>query len=869
MTVSTTNSVYSYDGDGSTVAFSFPRYAQSSAQIVAVVVDETTGAETSPSYTVSGSGSSWTVTFASAPASTTKVVVFRDPSVVQETSFASEGDPLAAMTAKADLLTMQLQALRNRALRMGDGTLQDFDPKLPNPTGAAGFAVVVNDAETGLSFGAALADGVVSSDWQPIINGTVANGAALIAAAYPFSITAASLAGLQALSAGQSEAVILRGRVNESDGGEGVFVWRSGDQSAKITADTLSGVWVAPASASSGASGAWERQAPPRTFRPEWYGAARDGSTNDAAAIQAAITAASVAGGTVLFGPYSYGVSSTLTVQADNVRLEGARGATKLVGLGSSNIDLVDVLGTAANSSTLGASVSKNDVTVQLASASSYSVGQYFAISATLTSPAAYAVKFISRIVGKSSNTLTLSEPFPFAVASSDTNTCYVVTAREGCSVSGITFDCGSNSGTTRGLGVLYANGFSETDCSFVGFSLSSCSLYQDCYRPSIVRRAQSDCGTSAAEGGLQFNNVCRAYVEDTYGVESSGFDFVFQFSCYGHFKGLTSTRAYGRAIKFGGSHRNMIVDCVALEAGVGAASLSGFAISIYSTENVLIGCEAYKNGENGFWFNNQHNTGNLLIGCVGSGNSPYDLRILTTDTDNQAIGCRFATAQDGSAASIIETLSSATRTISAQTQRLYWADNGASGAPFYETFRESASPAASDFLGGFTGSGRNSANAEKTYARMFSVIASPTSTAEGGAWYFDTLQSGAFAFELQISAGLLVGNATGGAKGVGTANFAGDIYKNNTAFANPDYVFEHFYDGRIERFAGNEGASAYVGLTPIEDLEAITRDTLRLPGMSDEASGAFARADKLLEKVEELTLYIIQLHKRIEALEG
>lgn len=56
---------------------------------------------------------------------------------------------------------------------------------------------------------------------------------------------------------------------------------------------------------------------------PEYFGAKGDGATNDAAAINAALTAMnSQGGGTVLFGPRSYVINSTLTVWG-NVCMQG------------------------------------------------------------------------------------------------------------------------------------------------------------------------------------------------------------------------------------------------------------------------------------------------------------------------------------------------------------------------------------------------------------------------------------------------------------------------------------------------------------------------------------------------------------------
>jgi hypothetical protein len=118
------------------------------------------------------------------------------------------------------------------------------------------------------------------------------------------------------------------------------------------------------------------------------------------------------------------------------------------------------------------------------------------------------------------------------------------------------------------------------------------------------------------------------------------------------------------------------------------------------------------------------------------------------------------------------------------------------------------------------------------------------------------------------VGGGVQVGAPTGGDKGAGTANFAGDIYKNDTAFTNPDYVFEHFYRGEIVEFAANDGASEYAGLMPLDSLRDFTRKNLHLPQVpKDGGVGIFERGDYLLRAMEENTLYILALHEQIENL--
>lgn len=118
------------------------------------------------------------------------------------------------------------------------------------------------------------------------------------------------------------------------------------------------------------------------------------------------------------------------------------------------------------------------------------------------------------------------------------------------------------------------------------------------------------------------------------------------------------------------------------------------------------------------------------------------------------------------------------------------------------------------------------------------------------------------------VVAGFVSGAPTGGAKGTGTINIAADIYKNNTAYTNPDYAFEHYYKGVIEKFRDNPGASSYRGLKTMASLQNFVRRHFRLPGVH-KAKGAFARSDVVLEKVEEAYLYIFQLNERLAKLEA
>jgi hypothetical protein len=110
--------------------------------------------------------------------------------------------------------------------------------------------------------------------------------------------------------------------------------------------------------------------------------------------------------------------------------------------------------------------------------------------------------------------------------------------------------------------------------------------------------------------------------------------------------------------------------------------------------------------------------------------------------------------------------------------------------------------------------------------------------------------------------------NASGSVGG-GCIDVETNIFKrHNSAYNNPDFVFEHFYTGQIVKFAKNERADGYTGLMPLDELREYTKEHLRLPDIKDEPTGIFTMANISLEKIEQLYLYIFQQEDRIKELE-
>lgn len=160
MTISTTTSRISYNGNGVTTEFSFPYRFLANGDLVVLSVSAA-GVETvktiTTHYTITGAGddAGGSVTMLVAPASGTRLVIYRDTEVVQETDYIS-GDsfPAESHERALDRLTMILQektpgaAGATRAIQIPIGDPGDVNTVLP-PSIARLDKFLVFDATTG------------------------------------------------------------------------------------------------------------------------------------------------------------------------------------------------------------------------------------------------------------------------------------------------------------------------------------------------------------------------------------------------------------------------------------------------------------------------------------------------------------------------------------------------------------------------------------------------------------------------------------------------------------------------------------------------------------------------------------------------
>lgn len=249
-------------------------------------------------------------------------------------AFDSDGAPEAGATAH-----LFLSGTLTPALFYSDATLLTsigsvitaneagrFDP-MPYQDSSTAFRIIINDSE-----------GTELDDIDPFYFGLVVG---VDGVNIPVK-TRTALAAVTSPADGDSRYLSESGR-------EGVFVFRTANHATKVAADTLQGLYVAPASDVTGASGAWVRKFTRGLVDFLWFGALADMTangvgTNNTPMFDAARTAMIAASHSHLHIPQqsaAYRFSTAPAVMHDGICITGDRhfsnpgqvGATTYVGI--------------------------------------------------------------------------------------------------------------------------------------------------------------------------------------------------------------------------------------------------------------------------------------------------------------------------------------------------------------------------------------------------------------------------------------------------------------------------------------------------------------------------------------------------------
>lgn len=163
------------------------------------------------------------------------------------------------------------------------------------------------------------------------------------------------------------------------------------------------------------------------------------------------------------------------------------------------------------------------------------------------------------------------------------------------------------------------------------------------------------------------------------------------------------------------------------------------------------------------------HGTHLILLGAASRKTQPGDVGIYVHEGSSDVWREILFNRADGTLATGAQTITS---TAAGNLLTITSTDAGAGDGPDLNLFRDSASPAANDFIGQIKFTGRDSAGNATSYGVMAAQILTTTDGAEDSLWLLRSLRAGA-ATDIVVDKGAMRTTALT-EKGAGTINFAG-----------------------------------------------------------------------------------------------
>lgn len=288
MTVSTTTSEARFTGNGTTTVFPLGFEVEAAEHLVVTLVDANAAESVrtlNVHYTVSdvGEETGATVTMVTAPAVGEFLLVQRvTPRTQPNVLLPNAGFSPAAVEAALDrmaLIVQEAASINDRGLKTQIGeTIND----LPSAAARANSTLLF-DASGQPTVGTVSTTELIVSAYMQTLLGS-SSEEALAQNLTIFATRAADRTELKTRDAQAGDTVLLA-----EAGRAGFFVFRAGDYSTEIAADTQEGIYVKATSVAASA-GAWVRiYNGPALMK--WFGIAGDGTTDDTSAFIAAVSA--------------------------------------------------------------------------------------------------------------------------------------------------------------------------------------------------------------------------------------------------------------------------------------------------------------------------------------------------------------------------------------------------------------------------------------------------------------------------------------------------------------------------------------------------------------------------------------------------
>jgi|LakMenEpi03Aug12_release.lakeMendotaPanAssembly.Ray.scaffolds.fasta_scaffold164581_2 hypothetical protein len=541
------------------------------------------------------------------------------------------------------------------------------------------------------------------------------------------------------------------------------------------------------------------------------YGARGDGVTDDTAAIQAAIDAAFAAGGGNVWIPEgTYCVSSSIALKS-NVGIIGEQNASTLYATGSASITGLLGATTAysfAATSTLASNALQNAITLVMTSAASVSVGDVISLEVTkAVSGGTEFYRWMTQVVGKSSNTLTIADPMPVTINTSETYsiTRLAVKGIENCTISNLRFDKGTNTGSaTYGVAIYGGVNVDLSNLSFVNLGSSSragINLYY-CLHVWLSDIFTERCGSLATAAqnyssstGIRADNL-RCYDDDGFGIlfQSCAYTQATQLSC------IRATDAVGgRGIKMALDLRGQYSNIISNNNAYTGVGVSNASIETQLSNLILIGNGWNPIGPND-GLNIFGNASNVRVSNVMAyGNQNQDIAIQPTAVNTYIDNVSATNVADSGTGSVItragilkfpNTWTGAQAFINPTFTYTSISDTANNGQTGLQVVNKNS--------GGTTRNNYLYASGDHFWLQAdVDIVFSPGAAEKG---------------RLYSNGSMVLGSATGGAQGVGTLN-AQAVYDDGVLLTC--YVLEAWIDGAVD-------VNFWDGLVPDRHIAAV-----------------------------------------------
>lgn len=494
------------------------------------------------------------------------------------------------------------------------------------------------------------------------------------------------------------------------------------------------------------------------------FGAVGDGVNDDTAEIQACIDAVNTAGGGMVFFPAgTYLISANITGYG-NIEYFGV-GAASILKLGGGATTLTGLtftgsVGTAVN---LTADSLLVDITISVAGGdeAGFTAGGYAFITDTAGDKQAVKVK------STASGVITLVDPASLDWTTANTATIAPMTPITNASVKNLALDGNNNTGTNSNLIKM----LNFVDCTVENIwckgttgSAIKPDVGYNCRFNNIIL---NDCGSSG-QADIQMS-LFNSNINNIQSSDPSGFGPMFVLSAYCNVSNIISVGATGRGMKIDHCDLNNFVN---LQVHNPEAGSTGISVSTGSDNNNFTNCSTVNVPVNSYWIQGA-SSNNKFFNCRTIGAGTKDILFDTNSNNNEFWGF----SGDNPVISSLGTGNIVQRWNGTTLEYMVFDDTNASG-PQYYLKRVSATPADNDLLGRWRFGGRTDTAAEVDYADIQSAIIDATSATRTGDLEFHTLQSATRTLEMWLNGGMIISNATGGGKGVGSINMKTVLYQ-------------------------------------------------------------------------------------------